>query len=364
MSLETIVVAVNNIDMLTNIRDLPRSFTCKENKLRFVVHTDPKFRVVDNGVITNFDFLVNGTTMEESESVVSLPWYPYLPVQQQVTSLRSSKWELQMFLASSKLATTSKSFKIIPTYYVPLQEGCRVQGNELSRDKTYVLKTKYGARGMGQFMFTPKDVSLEQILIAVNQSKDHKEFEKKFSNIAGSDRVSYSKGLEFSEGESFSILKGQDFVIQELVPNIVKEFRLIARHDGEGVNWLCHERILVDRESQSGLKFTQASIDGASPLTELQVSRSNLGLGEVLLSKGISESFDSLIKDLLNKYGFLLSIDLFLTDENELGVLEVSNQFSVVDFGEKFCNEFTKDALVEAVKNKIKENQLLIGNGE
>lgn len=357
MKNKTVVIALNNAGYLTNFENLTPRFT--RGGYDIIIHTDPQVTVVDNELKFNFDYLVDGTISGLSEKLVlGTTWREILPVSMYIGSHRSAKWEMQVTFKEFMKSRKTK-FVSVPTY---VTDGtARGKAIHLDPDTNYVLKMFHGARGMGQFLFSPKYHSVEKLVSAIKSNITPEDFSIELGSMPNADKLVYSKGKENRAGESFSQLQGSDLLIQQQIENIVTEYRVIASIDKKGVSWFAHTRSLNKVSKREQPEFRQATGADGGPIDFSEIQLQTESLISELKEMGDLDVFNDMLLAMLDKYSLLLSFDLFITEtgkEKRWGLFELSNQFGTVGPGETLANEYTEHALVEAINRLNKKTTI------
>lgn len=332
-----IVIAVCNREYLTNISDLFPSFI--KDRVEYVFHTTPEAAIVKGALKVNFDFIIEGVLEGKlTDSNITTPWKALIP-SRHIAMQRSSK---------SMMGLKLNAFKGCPSYLaVPTYRHTKGQTRGLTANLTHadrcIIKPENGARGLGHLLFNPKTTPVELLLEIVNEAQTEMEFSELLKE-RGFTEVELQNGHERSEGESFNQLKNQNFVIQELITGITKQYRVLAYLDAKNtLVWKAYERSV------------ETVSDGFQTLAK-PVPYGKVANKEVIAALKKHEGyehFELVIGSILETESFIASFDLFLT-ETAWGFLEYSNQFGVIAPGETVADEMVKTALVAKINDVLK----------
>lgn len=232
--------------------------------------------------------------------------------------------------------------------FLPLRTWTTTKGFDGQDLDTIIMRPTYGARSIGLLVLNPKKTSFEsvaRVIVSIDQSQNtvagnlnsiisnfNKEVYDKLQEIPGSpvwcsdgDAIP-KEGLKYFTESAF---------IQEYVPNIQREFRIIVGADNTPVYVLNRYRTQYDNFNGLPMAYARGCHAG------MENSFTNM------YSAGISVKIEEEFQALLNKANFALhSFDLFVTDNGKWGVLEFSNEFGT----SSVPNELVSDEIKKYLK--------------
>jgi len=315
------VVALQ-FDALTNFNHLPPRFEVKGGTKKDPVmyhvttHGEPRYEMSGTQVITNFDVMIANQHRDTPDGI---PWLELLPKQVAVIprhdkisqALRINNCELPPDSGHRKIATySSDSAKLDQAYSF----GTKIQGS-------VVIKPRHGARGLGQFVVDTDKVSIGMLIHDIrNESLPIADVITKYTP-----HVTYHGGMENYDNEGRSQLLAQGMAVQERVPGVKDEFRVLVGANSEIVAILPRSRYkkVTGGEGAHGHDYDQAT--GTSVFLDRDYK--GMDLEEVLPKPAQYKGFIKMLKDVVPP---LNSVDLFTTEDGEWGIFEYCNQFGTV----------------------------------
>lgn len=339
--MKTVVVAVVGRELLTNISDLFPSF--KSMGYHVILQDRPEANVVAGKVITNFDVLIEGTVnRERTKSNIGVTWDLLVP-DRYIQMNRCSKSLMSVLFARHARPTTI-SYKVISAYRYH-KTSSRMMSRDLDLDKHYVIKPEHGARGLGHLVFSPKTAQVETILAALASASDFDDFEARLTK-AGASGVTIHRGQERHDRESLEALQSQELLIQELIPDITEQYRVVAylTSDADDITGReCKYHIVKRNISDS------SDPSGFAPLGPPKHDKEDKeGFYRLLHERDPIDAeiiFDAVVEEVLMEESFIASFDVFFTPSS-WGFLEYSNQFGVIGMGCNSASESTRKALI------------------
>jgi hypothetical protein len=238
-------------------------------------------------------------------------------------------------------------FRPIVTWYSSKQFEGNNGGNDDIKGRV-VLKANNGARGIGQIFVDTDITPLAGVLTQLRRIINKKDNEGKSLPISDITKafpdVVYKTDGENHSNEGDEHFRNFDFFIQEYVPNIKAEYRLLRSLDGS--IYVAKRDIAESNDSykQATVKVDSTYVNNGYPETidnckELEFIGTDLASTRYILNS----LFDRLT------FGFG-SVDLFVTQDNQWGILEHCNQFATEDYHPSFMVDFHKtqiDVLLE-----------------
>lgn len=315
------VVALQ-FDHLTNLNHLPPRFEVKGGSSKDPVtyhvttHGEPRYEVAGEKVITNFDVMIANQHRETADGI---PWSELLPQQVAVIprldkvtqALRINGFKLPEGSGHRKIATySSDSAKLDQAYSF----GTKIKGS-------VVIKPRHGARGIGHFVVNTDQISIGMLVHDIRDtSVAIEDLVKKYAP-----HVTYHGGMENYGDEGRSNLLQQGMAVQERVPNVKAEYRVLL--DGNSVPFAVlprtrYKKVTGEADSH-GHDYDQAT--GTSVF--LDSAYKGMKLEDALTKPAHHKAFCKLVKGVVPA---LNSVDLFVTEDDEWGIFEYCNQFGTV----------------------------------
>lgn len=272
-----------------------------------VVHNHPAMNVQGAETVFNFDILISGKK-EFDPILVSAPKHRLSVVPRHTKSTQAVL--LQKTVAEYD-GNQQHSFLHVPTWI----NGWGGRNYPCSTERM-VVKPGDGARGIGQFTVRTKNVNMDYFLRALNKLVEGEHSQEKLDEFIASFKghVEYHAGAENFPLEGLGALKEDERVVQAVIENVVKEYRVITDKHSKPAYF--QQRRLRDKESN----FPQATGGGATIDLEMVVDVDSIPscINLPLLNH--------ICRDLI---GPLSSIDLFVTGDGFWGIFEYCNQFGI-----------------------------------
>ena len=213
----------------------------------------------------------------------------------------------------------------------------------IDKNKRYIFKPCWSARSVG-----------------ISRPLDHKEFYRFCRDLCNDKYYEDDNWLKFEElyhtknvhrvtedTYEFSILakKESDYVIQEHIENVHKEFRILVFNIKDTADDM-------DKYSMWYLR------DNTSLERDVRFKSRELSYGDIRHYKNVCEFIPTLRKMVLLQRVPWLAFDVYVTKDNQIGVFEYSIEFgtSAVDNIEKFSkllNKSFKQWLVRNIKSRM-----------
>lgn len=316
--MKTLIVALK-CDFVNNFNNLPVSFNTElgNEPVRIVYHNDPRLSVEGLVVKKNFDFLI---TCDTPSVVSNIKFIDYLSPHEYVVIPRHPK-NLQAYkIAQACKEITPKNFLPVASWFTTVEssQGCKFGAIPHGE---YILKATDGARGIGQIKIDVSKVSLEALIGTINKTPSEElanVLKEKFPSLT------YPTDGEFHAGEGAQLLR-QYVYLQEFIPNVKDEYRLLVSPDGG---------ILVCPRIRLGGDFPQATgcMDNINVNNLVPIN---------LLPDFTDKQLDTLLPELLTAIGFSFgSVDLFTTTDGKWGIFEYCNQFGTSAFTPQQMQDF------------------------
>lgn len=336
--MKTCVVAIEKRNEINNIDVLPPSYVYQG--VRYIIHEDPVVQYDGLEVFKNFDFMIASRSCPNSIVTMLEEDKDYIEVG------RDSKvW--QQFCINRKNHPNQLRLN---TYVRSTKPTDRTIPPEPDTMGKLIVKPVTGARGLGVFIIDASMVNpalvlrwISSITSAVDGASEKypdqdpyehlkKELDEFLAKPHIKDAVTYHCGDEDEPNEGLIAYYGQDYIVQNYVPNIESEYRLIA-HTG---------RIqYIQKRTRTGESFKIAS--GAGGISK-----------QIIQLEDMSDQypwFDE-VKKLVSTLGRdLISLDLFVTDDNQWGIFEYSNQFGVTGIPVAINKEIHRSYIAELTKH-------------
>jgi len=303
MKNRTFVVAIDpNMD---NFSVLGLRHTLK-NGNDVVVHNDPAMNMQGAETVFNFDVYISGKRGFDP-ILVSAPRHRLIVVPRHTKSVQAAL--LQKAVADFD-GTPQHGFRHVPTWI----NGWGGRNYPCSTDRM-VVKPGDGARGIGQFTVSTQNVNMDYFLKQLNKLVEGEHTQEKLDEFLSqfNGNVKYHTGSENFPLEGLGALKEDEIVVQEVIENIVKEYRVITDKNSRPAYW-------QERRRPVGQNFPQATGGGAI-----------IDHNALIMLVDIPSCINVALLEHLcrNVIGPLSSIDLFVTGDGSWGIFEYCNQFGI-----------------------------------
>lgn len=320
------VVAITGARYYDNIYNLPPRL-CKEKyglDYDIIIHHDPVERFDGKETITNYDALINFQVVEGNEGLrpkgYTIPRYNKLQQQE---------------LIASKVKELN-----LETYRSRVNAELNAKHSYVELPKHILIKPMYGARSVS-IVEVESSVPLNMAkLLYLNCQYTSKLDDLTADNVhtvladLGKDmamKVTYHSGNERESGEALSILKSQVLFIEEYVPNVIEEYRLLVDGDNNIAYMSLRDRARF---------LMTGDIDPS--LSE------GKGITTIDSLPHIAKDFTALLNTGIFKH---CSVDLFVTDDNKWGVFEFQNQYGTKFVPYDVVQELTLDVIKKALES-------------
>jgi len=304
MTSRTIVLAIDpNMDNFSVLG--LRHRTAKGHQV--VIHNTPAINVQGTETVFNFDILITGQANGDGVN-------EHVPEHRICRIPRHKKFTQAVKLQQAVAAYGQQEptcFLNIPTWFNGW--GGR---NYPCAIEWMVVKPNDGARGIGHFTVATAYVNMDYFLKAMNKLLEGEHTQENFDafieSFAG--KVEYHTGGENYPFEGLESLKTDGVVVQSVIQNIGKEYRVITDKDCEPSYF--QERRSRDPES----KYPQATGGGAV-----------IDIGMIKTHDDLPSCINmDLLRHLCKKViGPMSSIDIFVTNDGYWGIFEYCNQFGI-----------------------------------
>lgn len=315
----TVALLINNMD---NFQHLPQSFNYGGDFVR--IHRSPAVDIDRDQISCNFDLLI--TDQYYSKSPIGIRWTDLLQADQLVVLNRPPKPAQAMQMLTIAAAKDLRHYRHVPTWLAtscskgtdaPWIFGSGFKGR-------CVIKHLNGARGIGQIMFDADRVPVDTVVHAARCGKDALlKLKERFPTIS----IPTARGR--TGEEPFNLLK-EDVFLQEVVEDVVAEYRMLLRPDG--AHWVFNR----SREPQDGFEQACGVFDEFKPEND-----------HWTLSGDVAHPlcrFESEIKTMFSELGMTYgSVDLFTTSNGQWGVFEHSNQFGTAGYSVDLMSKYHID---------------------
>lgn len=300
------VIAINGIETTNNTHHIPIRGDW------YVIHTDPKEYFDGNKLIKNYDFLIDCRYTEPPKT--------------------NPNKELILFRGDKHTQQKEIFKKVKELNLTNYQLRTSVLINDTFKSANYsdkmIMKLNYGARSLGLFLIETRPQNQQSTakalrdLIANEKTLDRlSELEEQFDAV-----ITEIKGKENFEGESIQSSAEQEFILEEFIPGVVSEFRLLVTD---------RKIVLAQRRDVKDLCVPLGSGESFSDLRFIE----NMNIR--------NELYDLIKTGIFN----WCSVDLFLT-KDKFGIFEYQPQFGTsyapVEAVDKFYSE-----MMEYIKVRI-----------
>lgn len=300
-----------------------------------IFHSDPRMTIRKDRTFFNFDLAIDdGTTKIDGFSLSSI-----VPKNRLIIIPRFNKVEQHLRIRTAiddalLFDIDFSDFKSVNMYHNSQTNG---SSHLQAIDEPVVIKPLDGARGIGQFLVKQPSYALLKIVDAICAMRQGrlKEEEVIESLDKYSDGFTYATSGERQPHEGMTALKIDGMCIQEFIPDISHEYRLITDADCKIV-YCQNRKIKVDAIED----FPQA-IGSAGTIDD-----------EVPIEKVVKESAVEAIEYLAkNVVGPCSSIDMFVTKNGEWGFFEYCNQFGIVGVRTKVVKGVCEGLILKAISD-------------
>lgn len=335
----TFVLAIADNHLMDNLNHIARQmdvFVEGVGDVRIITHTSPEWSHGKTGLVTNFDMLItNGTARTQADAL----WQDILPEHRVHVSKRPTKLEMGINLDRWAREMKLKHFLAIPTH---VSSYGALRQSDFGHDLTgkVVIKPNHGARGIGHFVIDADRVSLETFLHDLNTVMSQPEQER-FTRLKEmvatyEPHVVIGGGAENFDGEGMKMISEQGLVVQQLVDEVMEEYRVLL--DVNSMPSLILRRNRLDKTvgRKDGNVYLQAT-GVLNKLTEFTEVRWDdvIDAGDFVDAQKAEVIYE--MEKMFKKLPGMSSVDLFLkagvvgsTDpdlEPKFGFFEYCNQF-------------------------------------
>ncbi|QNR51785.1 hypothetical protein Xoosp14_94 [Xanthomonas phage Xoo-sp14] len=329
----TLVVAI--VHTLTQFQHLPPQWLANDCRTRIVVTNDMRYVIEnDNTVTKNFDMGITtddvnfisggGTHSNTRRNNAHLTDY----VEGMHYQARETKTAQTLRMASLARLLQLKNFISPRIYSTQFADNRNSTFGPDIRGRV-VVKPIDGARGIGQIVADMDKITPAALMILIKAAKDKDAFLEALEKLKP--HVEYHIGHGDIE-EGLTSLVEQGFFVQQQVPNVTAEFRLILTHKSEVAMIFKRKRDNIPlSDDANAFDYKQATgvtvlLEEAKPTGEYEL---NVHLDEIT----------TFLKELdipLN------SVDLFFTDDGKWGVFEYCPQFGTEGIDQKIMEPFLR----------------------
>lgn len=310
--MKTFVLGLAKHPYVNNISLLPPSFTFKDGDetIHCIIHTSPVTEIVNGFTVSNFDLMLDFAVDHPNQNLKLALGKRYLPIP------RYTKENQNIILSGINIEgfVVPRTYK---TYGRDTNDGalCFISKHGIPHNTDKVIvKEVHGAKGANQAL-VPKH-RLELFLAQASSEKATTLYDK-FPDVV----------FTTDDKESNENYFTQSILVQEYIPNVAREFRLLVSGD----DYYIRERGMVDSTSVEGNNYKHANINYKEYRETELVEWINLTTEptEAIIKLGFTEDQIKIINYVLNHIDIGLgSVDLFLTDDGKLGVFEWCHQFA------------------------------------
>lgn len=304
--------AMNNWDVLG------QGIVLGDKEYEVYFHRDPRMSITNGHARFNFDVVVNdGSLKIDGMDIQNL-----IPTRRVHTIKRYNKVEQQMRLLAAVELNSDEENKALFTNFYPLVMHHNPQMNGFSQlinpENHVVVKPLDGARGIGQFLIDPEKLPLAVVVDALDGLiRDRVAMEDVLPTLRKFDpTLKYATAGEKDDNEGLVAIKSQGFCIQDYVPNIKLEYRLLTGQDGEIA--YCQRRDIRNKSTEGFAQATDSEANSAKGSDIVSIRD--------VLSGADLEGLQELVQTVI---GPLSSVDLFITEDEQWGIFEYCNQFGM-----------------------------------
>ena len=304
--------AMNNWDVLS------QGMSLDNGEYEVYFHRDPQMSINGGHARFNFDVVVNDGSLK----IDGMDLQNLLPGRRVHTIKRYNKVEQQLrLLAAVELNSDDENEHLFKNFY-PLTMHHNPQLHGFSQlvnpDNRVVVKPLDGARGIGQLLIDPDKIPLTAVVDVLDGLKTGRtQLADVLPELHKYDPTfKYATSAEKFENEGLTAIQSQGFCIQDYVPKIKLEYRLLTGQDGEIA--YCQRRSIRDKDN-TGLAQATGSETNSAKGNDICAINDVLGGSDL---KGLRELVQTVI-------GPLSSVDLFITEDEQWGIFEYCNQFGM-----------------------------------
>jgi hypothetical protein len=329
--MKPVIVAINTNEMVDNIFVLESQFTSEFLGKDVIIHHSPEMSVEGDRVSKNFDLMIDFTHKEGEPLFSKLLGKQYVAVPRHPTNTQS------IMLMNLNL----KGLRV-PKVFMNLGSGHKQRETfVVPTVPKVVVKELDGARGTNQVLI--KSHLLNRFLKLKDEPAE--KLKSAFPDAVFTETYDIEQKFFF---------KYPTFV-QEFVPDIVSEYRLLVGGD----KILIRKRSTETVENETGEKYKHANINYNTfnaceesvfypfPKPELGITYRKLFCTEW----GFTEEQIKLVCDAVTGLDITLgSIDLFMTESGELGIFEWCHQFAYNNVDSSVIRNLHKSFIEHVIK--------------
>lgn len=348
MAMVTVIIGTDNSESSTLVRDIPRCW--EDDGIRYAVMSSSIAAVVDGREEMLYDLHLH-TSTHPKEYDVGIVTVQGIGAKHLFFTRHTKD---QQAAAINKIFAGKQGF---PEFW-PLRTWTSITSMPQHRQGVFVMRPTAGARGIGQLVFDSRKTSFMSIAgILIDMKKNtttlletgekevpggapsesaaekyaacNQKIAGRFSELPGSP-VWYSGG-DRRAGEGWETFN-EGFFIQEYVPNIAREYRIIIGGDNQPAYAIERQRSrygVVDGIELACASSAKAGIDAS--FTTLQAAG---------VPQSVVDGFTAILRE---KDFSLYSFDVFVTSDNKWGIFEFSNEFGTESVPNGFvCTEIQK----------------------
>lgn len=315
-----VIIAFNEIEKIFNLDFLysVTSVTIDGKEYKLTYHKNPEMRFVYNKSLGKSEAIRNFDILIDCSNEPNLTFNKFN--EDRLLHLSAEVKDLQRYLLNQAMEKTGCP------HLRPIQQFSRTLGTYIPKEfSRLVMKTNHGARGIAQFLIDNERYSVtDRFSIFHDYIKElqerivNEEEVPELENIEAHLKerfpfiIHYNSGNEKYKNESILRIGGmQDFVLEEFVPEVHKEYRLIV------VNG---EVVYTQLRSISGDVYKTATGSGEYYTEETDFE-----------SIFPEETRDEMVKSVMDVIRSVApeisSFDLFITEDNKIGFFEYCPQF-------------------------------------
>lgn len=306
--MKTFTIVTDNL--INNFDSLGPSFTLelKSGPISIKTHNDPRYELTeDGGVVTNFDLMISSGYHNAYREI---KWADIIIDNRLIVLPRKSKLKQALILNNAAKELKINNYRSIKTASNNVAGTKDINlfsfGNAFSGK--VVIKPLDGARGIGHILMDTNMYQPYHVLDFILKSKvvDVEILQETFPGVV------FTTARELSQGEGVQSLRDYGVVMQEFVPNIKEEYRIIFTPDDQ-----CYA---IPRPiSDSSYPQPEQPSHNPHTLQEMKQTFNELPKALILDLKKILRKIDL-------EFG---SLDLFITDDGQWGIFEYCNQFGI-----------------------------------
>lgn len=360
---ERVVVALQNTDMINQMLSVLDTPFNDSMGRRVLVHDNPVlYQTTRGSAAANFDLVIVGDG-RSSEVAGSGIWadvpavhIQYLDKVMQHRMLRGMRtgdiqprFTANLSLGSTAIGFQNKLAKAIDPIWLSLD---------------YLIKPTDGARGIGQVLVRNQGYPVEQQIdpiTVMNQILNHRNDDgvvveysdddpvgdgiRKLQEVFG-DRIQYQTHGENYPGEGLGKLRSGNVYLQEYVPNIVTEYRVLTNYAGD--------LVYIQERVRRGKGYQQAIGSGLSNGKEVVNHNHREAIAELLAEmvgwcgKRVEGGKCSLLGG--------MSFDFYITTEGDVGLLEMSTQYGYMGVPRGIVSEIQQQYIVALIDDVLPEH--------